>query len=428
MPSSKFQVIEHSIPCQSIREYHRAGKRDNPLLQLAIKQYVPLNNTTPSPDDVTIIAGHANGIPKECYEPIWEELLSLTSVKIKAIWIADSSNQGASGVMNEDELGDDPNWFDHSRDLLHMVNHFQDQIQPPIMGIAHSFSCSQFVHLSIMHPRLFHSVAFLEPMIQMESPSKLGGPSPALWTSLRPDVWPSAQDAEKYIQTNGFWRRWDSKCVDQYIKFGLRPVPTALYPESKFGSEAVTLTTTKAQEAWSYLRLNATPRDGSSEFNKEQFLNPDLATVAKEGDNNHPDWALVCPWCCIAFEYLLYIRPAVYYIFGEKSHINPPERRRDKLERTGKGMGGSGGLAANSVRSDIIPKASHMVPLEKVNETARLLSGWLESQIKAYQAEKEFWAHHDSDKSEQGGLALSKQWMAYVQQPVETKRPVKSRL
>ncbi|KAJ5634794.1 hypothetical protein N7528_002636 [Penicillium herquei] len=428
MPSSNFQVIEHSIPCHSIREYHRAGKRENPLLQLAIKQYIPLNNTTPNPNDVTIIAGHANGIPKECYEPIWEELISLTNVKIRAIWIADSSNQGASGVMNEKELGDDPNWFDHSRDLLHMVNHFQDQIQPPIMGIAHSFSCSQFVHLSIMHPRLLHSVAFLEPMIQNETPSKLGGPSPALWTSTRPDVWPSVQEAEKYIRANGFWRRWDPKCVDQYIRFGLRSVPTALYPSSKLGSDAVTLTTTKAQEAWSYLRLNATPRDESSEFNKERVLNPDLAPIAKEGNNNHPDWALVCPWGCIAFEYLLYMRPSVYYIFGEKSHINTLARRQDKLERTGKGLGGSGGVAANCVRSDIISKGSHMAPLEKVEDTARLLSSWLESQMKVYQAEQDFWAHHDNKKSEQGGLALSKQWMVSVQQPVETTRPVKSKL
>ncbi|KAJ5263440.1 toxin biosynthesis protein [Penicillium angulare] len=426
MASTKLKVIEHSIPCQSIREYHRAGKRDSPSLQLAIKQYIPLNNTTPGPDDVTIIAGHANGIPKECYEPIWEELLSSTSVKIKAIWIADSSNQGASGVMNENELGDDPNWFDHSRDLLYMVNHFRDQIQAPIMGIAHSFGCSQFVHLSIMHPRLFQSLVFIDPMIQNESPSKIGGPSPALWTSRRPDFWPSAQDAEKHIRGNGFWRKWDPKCVDQYIRFGLRPAPTALYPNSDSG--AVTLTTTKAQEAWSYLRLNATPQDEKGEFSKESFLNPDLAKVPREGDNNHPDWALVCPWCCIAFEYLLYVRPPVLYIFGERSHINPPERRADKLERTGKGLGGSGGVPAGRVRSEILSKGSHMAPLEKVHDTAQLLSGWLESQIKAYRAEKDFWNHHESGKSEQNGVALSKQWMKYVQQPVETKRAIKSNL
>jgi pimeloyl-ACP methyl ester carboxylesterase len=331
-----------------------------------------------------------------------------------------------------------------------MVNHFRAKIQPPIIGIAHSFSCSQLyvpspsliytiilnltpnanrisVHLSIMHPRLFYSLVFLEPMIQTESPSKLGGPSPALWTSSRPDLWPSAQDAQRYIRGNGFWRRWDPRCVEQYIRFGLRPIPTALHPSSNSG--AVTLTTTKAQEAWTYLRLNAGPRDNSGGVETKQFLNVDLATVPREGDNNNPSYALVCPWCCVAFEYLPFVRPSVLYIFGEKSHINIPERRRDKLERTGKGLGGSGGFAENQVRSEILSKGSHMVPLEKVHDTARLLSSWLESQIKLYRVEKEFWDHgHDSEKSDKDGVALSLRWTKYANQPVGTKRAIKSHL
>ncbi|CRG83164.1 hypothetical protein PISL3812_00513 [Talaromyces islandicus] len=274
-----------------------------------------------------------------------------------------------------------------------------------------------------MHPRLFHSLVFLEPMIQTEIPSKLGGPSPGLWASSRPDLWPSAQDAQKYIRGNGFWRRWDPRCVDRYIRFGLRPAPTPSH------SGAVTLTTTKAQEAWTYLRLNTGPRDHGGGVETERFLNVDLATVAREGDCNNPNYALVCPWSCIAFEYLPFVRPSVLYIFGEKSHINIPERRQDKLERTGKGLGGSGGVAANRVRSEILSKGSHMVPLEKIHDTARLLSSWLESQIRLYRAEKEFWDHgHDSEKSVQDGAALSPQWMKYVNQPVGTKRAIKSRL
>jgi len=35
------------------------------------------------------------------------------------------------------------NWFDHSRDLLHMINHFRDSMLQPIMGIAHSMGCAQ---------------------------------------------------------------------------------------------------------------------------------------------------------------------------------------------------------------------------------------------------------------------------------------------
>ncbi|PYH82545.1 hypothetical protein BO82DRAFT_413837 [Aspergillus uvarum CBS 121591] len=97
-----------------------------------------------------------------------------------------------------------------------MVSHFSDQIKPPIVGVAHSFRCSQFVRLSIMHPRLFSSLISLEPMIQVEGPSILGGRSPALWASTRPDLWSSSHEGEEYIRSNPFWRRWDSRAVDKY--------------------------------------------------------------------------------------------------------------------------------------------------------------------------------------------------------------------
>ncbi|PWY89351.1 toxin biosynthesis protein [Aspergillus heteromorphus CBS 117.55] len=412
MSASHFKVVEHAIPCQSIREYPHAVRADHPPLRLAVKQYIPLNNPNPSPDDLTIIAGHANGIPKECYEPIWDELLALTKVKVKAIWIADCSHQGASGILNESVMSDDPNWFDHSRDLLHMVNHFRDQIHPPIMGIAHSFSCSQFVHLSIMHPRLFHSLAFLEPMVQVENPSKRGGRSPSLWASSRPDQWPSQADAEKFIRSSAFWRKWDPRVVDRYIRFGLRPLPTALYPDSS--SDAVTLTTTKAQEAWTYLRFNATPQRDNSDSG-ERFLGPDVAMAGKDGDMNNRQYVTTSPWPCIAFEFLPYVRPAVLFVFGEKSHINVPDRRRDKLQRTGKGLG-------------VLRGATHMVPLEKVADIGRLLSDWLEAQHEAFWEEREFFRTHDSGKSEQGTMALSSLWVEHVKKPVDTKREKKSRL
>lgn len=80
---------------------------------------------------------------------------------VRSIWVADSSNQGASGVLNEDIQGDSSmpkpfpllhrtlmvsylaSWFDHSRDLLLMINHFRDAMPRPIVGIAHSMGCAQ---------------------------------------------------------------------------------------------------------------------------------------------------------------------------------------------------------------------------------------------------------------------------------------------
>ena len=32
-------------------------------------------------------------------------------------------------------------WLDHSRDLLHMVNHFRKEMSGPLIGIGHSMVC-----------------------------------------------------------------------------------------------------------------------------------------------------------------------------------------------------------------------------------------------------------------------------------------------
>jgi hypothetical protein len=44
------------------------------------------------------------------YEPLWEDLHARSksnSFRIRSIWIADIANQGASGIMNEELLGND---------------------------------------------------------------------------------------------------------------------------------------------------------------------------------------------------------------------------------------------------------------------------------------------------------------------------------
>ena len=65
MSATIYSVHEHTVPCSFIRGYARTtadGTDDQ--LQLAVKQYVPLDNTHPQPGDVTLIGAHANGFPK----------------------------------------------------------------------------------------------------------------------------------------------------------------------------------------------------------------------------------------------------------------------------------------------------------------------------------------------------------------------------
>ena len=60
-----FEIKEHTLECQHIREYARAtAESQNAVLHLAIKQYIPLDNPHPKDGDITILGAHANGFPK----------------------------------------------------------------------------------------------------------------------------------------------------------------------------------------------------------------------------------------------------------------------------------------------------------------------------------------------------------------------------
>ena len=112
MSQTFFRVQTHYVNASHIRQYpHAVAGDQEDALKIALKQYTPLDNPTPRSGDVTIIAGHANGVGKELYEPLWDDLYHVSkqtgTFRIRGIWMADVAWQGESGVMNEQKLGND---------------------------------------------------------------------------------------------------------------------------------------------------------------------------------------------------------------------------------------------------------------------------------------------------------------------------------
>ena len=70
-------------------------------MQMAFQRLTPPhNNTLVKADDQR----------QELYEPLWEDLyhrLKNSHIYIRGIWIADVAFQGASGALNERQLGND---------------------------------------------------------------------------------------------------------------------------------------------------------------------------------------------------------------------------------------------------------------------------------------------------------------------------------
>ncbi|OAL50732.1 alpha/beta-hydrolase [Pyrenochaeta sp. DS3sAY3a] len=389
MSSSLFRIDEHKVEASHIRGFPRAtSTNQDEVLHLAVKQYTPLNNSKPKPGDITIIAAHANGFPKELYEPLWDELLNRSAsfgFGIRGIWIADVVHQGWSSVLNEDKLGNDPAWLDHSRDLLHMVNTFRSEMPRPLIGVGHSMGGCQLANLALLHPRLFESLILVDPVIQGKV-SLVGNVSPAAASARRRERWPSREEAQKSFMKSKFYQTWDSRVLDRWVQHGLRDVPTELFPDAK--APEVTLTTTKHQEVMTFLRSNFAARPGDKEPSSAEFTlsNP------KVNRRTHPDLTphadQQSPFyrgeSTIVFNQLPHIRPSVLYIFGSLSFLTDDAIIEEKLTKTGSGVGGSGGRAEGRVASVMVQDAGHLIPMEKVEESADHISKWVKKELERY--------------------------------------------
>ena len=310
----------------------------------------------------------------------------------------------------------------------------------PIVGIGHSMGACELsdhhgpilyygelltflsrVHLSILHPRLLSTLILIEPVIQTSAPA---GPNAALPATYRPDLWNSRTEAESAFRSNKFFQTWDVRVLDEYLKYGLRETPTAVYPLSaSVPKDAVTLTTTKHQEAWSYLRSNFEPPDTDSSV--DRLLYPDYPEYASQAETKH---AFYRPESSMTVQNLPHVRPSVLYVFGQKSYLSSPALQDEKMSLTGTGVGGSGGTKAGKVEKVVIERAGHLAPLEVVGMCADVAAEWLGWQTKQWRADEAEISARRNRRSEQGMLVVSEEWKRMVRKDANVKRTVKEKL
>ncbi|KAJ5899108.1 hypothetical protein N7495_003852 [Penicillium taxi] len=434
MSSSPFRILEHVVPCQHLREYPGATAEDQEQpLHLAVKQYIPLDNPNPKPGDVTILAAHANGFPKELYEPLWEEINARSKeagFRIRSIWMADVAQEGESSVINEDSLGNDPSWFDHPRDLLHLVNVKRAEMPRPIVGIGHSMGGAHLTQLSLMHPRLLHSLVLLDPVIQpqttqLDTMSLLENKRRIAHTTQlsthRRDLWPSRQAAAESFKRSPFYQAWDPRVLDRWVQYGLRDLPTAIHPldektSTEKKSKPVTLRTPLHQEVFTFSRPNYSHIPGSSQP-VNRVTHPDLDA---DHPHNHPFYR---PEQSRIFAQLPHLRPSVLYIFAGKSDMCLPEMRAAKLTTTGTGLGGSGGVASSRVREVFLEDFGHLLAQEAVNECADAAVCWLGPELRRWRDEEENFRSRWNKKSKIEKMTIDAEWLKHV--PAPARRPKK---
>ncbi|KAG5951897.1 hypothetical protein E4U53_002053 [Claviceps sorghi] len=403
-----FTVAEHVIPGAHVREYARAtaDNQDAPL-KLHVKQYTPRDNPSPRKGDVTIVGAHGNGFPKELYEPLWDNLhreLAKQGIRIRDIWIADCAWQGQSGVLNHAQglLGNDPCWYDYSRDTIHMINTFR--MPRPLVAVAHSFGANALAHAALLHPRLFHSLVLLDAVIADLKPQDSA--DPAVASSGRRDVWPSRREAADSFARSPFYQAWHPTVFDLWIRYGLRARSPAAGDAGDAGE--VTLATSKHQEVFTFTRPSWPAFDAEG----KEMVNPDWVR-----DMGTPETFDRHMYPFYRFEPLLthqglpHLRPGVLFVNGGSSPVIPPEPVAARAAITGTARGGSGGPDTGRVRNVTHPRHGHLIPFENPGFCAQEACAFLAAEMAIWAAEEreyQEWA----DQPLQQKTTLSRDWLS----------------
>lgn len=241
--------------------------------------------------------------------------------------------------------------------------------------------------LSLLHPRLFTSLVLIEPPF---NGSLSIVQTFALLSIKRRDTWASRSEATKSATRS--YARWDPRVLRRWNEHGYRSLPTTIYPQTdgevKPTNGPVTLTGSKYQEAMLFLRPNfmghttSVLADSAKTPPHDPLMYPDII------DPPNPSMPFYRSEAIIVLKILKHIRPPVFYLFGGESPVSTPEDQALMLERTGAGFGGSGGVKHSQVKTAIILDCGHMVPFEKVGESASLVGRWVGQSVQRWRKDE----------------------------------------
>ena len=213
------------------------------------------------------------------------------------------------------------------------------------------------------------------------------------------------------LKKHPFYKTWDPRVLDLWVKFGLRNIPTALYSLDSDDSEdsdsddgPVTLTTTKHQEVFTFLRPKFPGVDANGKQRVNRTTHPDLDLSIRD------DYPFYRPEPSRTFENLQTLRPSALYIFGGTSELSKPEWRKAKMERTGTGLGGSGGAKEGRVKEVLFEKVGHLIPMIEPERTAEAAGEWLADDLERWRDEEEEFERDWASKSVLEKTTVSKEW------------------
>ncbi|KAG4443259.1 hypothetical protein IFR05_001302 [Cadophora sp. M221] len=379
---SPFIIKEHIVPCSHIRgDLTTTSDKEQEKWRMSVKQYVPVGNQEPGEGDITIVGGCGNGYLRELYEPFWEDLyhtLSKSSIRIRSIWVPSISNSGSNTHLNPSLIHDPVSVFDHSRDILHLLNVFRSEIVQPIIGIGHSIGAAQLAMASVYHPTLFAGLALMDPIFVPDAETASVGRL-ARFTVTRKREWGSRREAERWCE--GAWREWDGRVRKRWNEFAVEAVD-AREPDGR-----VRLCWTREQELSTYVEFGYVFLSVREEEDEDVKIGKAMVgrgekKMTEKGNGKGVIFVRGPPQI---WSFLPMMSTRMLVLCGEKPGSALPEMKEMWKER----IGGDGfflrrGMEKRRVAVETVKGTGHLLPLERPGVCAERAAEWIGEELVAW--------------------------------------------
>ncbi|KAF9472712.1 hypothetical protein BDN70DRAFT_886700 [Pholiota conissans] len=200
---------------------------------------------------LTLAFHHANGFPKEIFEPTLEDLFNSPAADIiDEVWVWESIQHGDAALLNASSNSGLFDWHDNARDITNFLLHFMPTTvssgplqthlprvsaretarrirsgfsQRKLVAIGHSYGGCTSALAATLYPELFTAIYLIDPVILVPDfgwgetrPSNL-----ALGALSRRTSWPSRAAALASFQASPFFAIWDPRVLQIYVECGL---------------------------------------------------------------------------------------------------------------------------------------------------------------------------------------------------------------
>ncbi|KZT00375.1 alpha/beta-hydrolase [Laetiporus sulphureus 93-53] len=240
-------LIDAKLAFEGEEMRNKCRGASNAVMWNCVDRYVPAK---PAVDQhkagLTLFLTHANGSPRQIWEPTLEHLLKKMqghpSVAIDEIWSFESVQHGDSALFNEHNLSDVFDWQDQCRDILNFLLNYlpqrSDTASLPVQlervttapgatrrcvtGIGHSYGGTTLARAALAEPDLFHRLILVEPMIVPPSFTRGKGLDLLLKSALsKVQRWPSRSHAKQAFLQHPATKTWDPAVIDTFVEHGL---------------------------------------------------------------------------------------------------------------------------------------------------------------------------------------------------------------